>query len=154
MKKILFLLLFTVQQLHAQKEKEFERINQTLLDYIEGTASYVTPPDRRPQSACDSAVKKGIVLLDDVYKNTIVKFDAKKAQDLSDAGIQGGGLFYWLGAKMTRTIVDVIGKEKLSSIIPYQGITFFKTYIEAVKKSKKHQNLLGADLEKYINSMM
>jgi hypothetical protein len=41
----------------------------------------------------------------------------------------------------------------LASIIPNQGVTFFKTYIEAVKKSKKHQNLLGADLEKYINSM-
>jgi Putative lumazine-binding len=39
MKKILFLLLFTVQQVNAQKEKEFELINQTLLDYIEGTAN-------------------------------------------------------------------------------------------------------------------
>jgi Putative lumazine-binding len=39
MKKILFLLLFTVQQLNAQKEKEFALINQTLLDYIEGTAN-------------------------------------------------------------------------------------------------------------------
>jgi hypothetical protein len=39
MKKILFLLLIGVQQLIAQKEKEFELINQTLLDYIEGTAN-------------------------------------------------------------------------------------------------------------------
>jgi Putative zinc dependent peptidase (DUF5700) len=140
---------------NSTKRSENVQTFVDIVDYlfIEGTASYVTPPDRRPQSACDSAVKKGVVLLDDVYKNTIVKFDAKKAQDLSDAGIQGGGPFYWLGAEMTRTIVDVFGKEKLASIIPNQGITFFKTYIEAVKKSKKHQNLLGADLEKYINSM-
>ena len=40
MKKLLFLLLLiSVQQLSAQKEKEFELINQTLLDYIEGTAN-------------------------------------------------------------------------------------------------------------------
>jgi hypothetical protein len=39
MKKVLFLLLISIQQLHAQKEKEFELINQTLLDYIEGTAN-------------------------------------------------------------------------------------------------------------------
>jgi Putative lumazine-binding len=39
MKKIIFLLCISVQQLYAQKEKEFELINQTLLDYIEGTAN-------------------------------------------------------------------------------------------------------------------
>ncbi len=39
MKKVLFLLLISIQQLNAQKEKEFEGINQTLLDYIEGTAN-------------------------------------------------------------------------------------------------------------------
>jgi Putative lumazine-binding len=39
MKKIIFLLFICIQQLNAQKEKEFELINQTLLDYIEGTAN-------------------------------------------------------------------------------------------------------------------
>jgi Putative lumazine-binding len=40
MKKIIiFLLCISVQQLYAQKETAFELINQTLLDYIEGTAN-------------------------------------------------------------------------------------------------------------------
>jgi Putative lumazine-binding len=48
MKKIIFLLLIGFQQLNAQKEKEFELINQTLLDYIEGTAN--GEPERLKQA--------------------------------------------------------------------------------------------------------
>jgi hypothetical protein len=121
--------------------------------FMEGTASFIVPPTKKAKSDYDTAVSKGAIIFEDVYKNTIVKHDAQKAQDLSDAGIQGGGPFYWLGAEMSKTIVEVFGEEKLASIIPYQGIIFFKTYFDAVKTSKKHKNLFGSEVEKYMRTL-
>jgi hypothetical protein len=126
-----------------------------IVDYLflEGTASYIVPPSVKTGNDYDAAVVKGAEIFENVYKNTVIKHDNDKAQKLSDEGIQGGGPFYWLGAEMSKTIVEVLGKEKLAAIIPYQGITFFRTYFDAVNKSKKHKNLFSTDIEKYMKTL-
>ncbi len=121
--------------------------------FLEGTASYIVPPTIKTKTEYDVAVTKGASIFEDVYKNTIVKFDAQKAQDLSDQGIAGGGPFYWLGAEMSKTIVEGLGKEKLASIIPNQGITFFKTYFEAIKKIGDSKSLFSSQIENYMLSV-
>jgi hypothetical protein len=131
---------------------------QTFVDaihylFLEGTASYVYPPAPKTPTAYAAAVKKGTELLEDVFQNTIINYNAQKAQEIADDGIQGGGPFYYLGAEMTKVIVANLGKEKLASIIPYGGITFFKTYLEAVNKSGTEKNLLGEDVTKFIKDL-
>jgi hypothetical protein len=76
-----------------------------------------------------------------------------KVQAMADDGIQGGGPFYYFGAEMTKVIVTHFGKEKLASIIPYGGITFFKTYLEAVNKAGTERNLLSEDVTNFIKSL-
>jgi hypothetical protein len=60
------------------------------------------------------------------------------------------GPFYWVGAEMSRVIVDELGKKKLASIIPYGGIAFIKAYFSAVKKSKIDKNMFNKTLVEYI----
>ena len=121
--------------------------------FLEGTASYVYPPAKKTQTEYDMAIAKAGKLLDSLYQYTIVKYNEEKAQTIADDGIQGGGPFYYFGAEMTKTIVTNLGKEKLASIIPHGGITFFKTYLEAVEKSGSTKNLLSGEVTKFINSL-
>lgn len=131
---------------------------QTFVDaihylFLEGTASYVYPPAPKTPVEYAAAVKKGAELLEDVFQNTIINYNSQKAQEIADDGISGGGPFYYLGAEMTKTIVTHLGKEKLASIMPYGGITFFKTYLEAVNKLRKEQHLLSEKVAKFIKSL-
>jgi Putative zinc dependent peptidase (DUF5700) len=98
----------------------------------------------------EAEIKKGISLFEEIYLNVIVKFNGEKAEELANVGFASGGPFYWLGGEMTKVIVDNSGKEKLASIIPYGGITFFKTYLDAVKKSKNEKNMFSRELSNYI----
>jgi hypothetical protein len=116
----------------------------------EGTATYVAPPSIKTLQEKETEIKKGISLFEEVYLNVIVEFNSEKAQELADVGFASGGPFYWLGGEMTRVIVENSGKEKLASIIPYGGITFFKTYLDAVGKSKDEKNIFSSELSNYI----
>ena len=126
-----------------------------ILDYIyrEGTASFVTPPVVKTKQEYEAAAKKGCVLIEGVFQNTIIKFNPHKAQALSDEGIEMGGPFYWTGAEMSRVIVEVFGKERLAAIIPFGGITLFQTYFSALKHSKSHLIIFSPEFEKYITEM-
>ncbi len=46
-----------------------------------------------------------------------------------------------------------LGKEKLASIIPYSGLTFFKLYSEAVNKAGTEKNLLSEEVTNFIKSL-
>lgn len=118
--------------------------------FLEGTTSYISPPTIKTKLEYDSAVEKGITLLEAIYNCSILNYDAGKTEKLLNEGIAGGGPFYFMGAEMTRVIIDNLGSEKLASIIPYDGITFFKTYLRAVKKSKTHTNMFSKKFSDYI----
>jgi len=137
------------------KREENIQFFAEVMDYVfrEGTASYIAPPSIKTNLEKDIAIKKGIQLLEEIHSNTIVNYDAEKAQQLANEGIAGAGPFYWLGAEMSRVIVIALGKEKLASIIPFGGITFFKTYIAAVEKSNKNENMFDEPLIEYIQKL-
>lgn len=137
------------------KREENIQFFAEVMDYVfmEGTASYIAPPSIKTNLEKDIAIKKGIQLLEEIHSNTIVNYDAEKAQQLANEGIAGAGPFYWLGAEMSRIIVIALGKEKLASIIPFGGMAFFKTYITAVEKSKKTENMFGETLIEYIQKL-
>ena len=42
------------------------------------------------------------------------------------------------------------GKEALASITPYGGVSFFKTYFNAVKKQPNQKNMFSKTLTKYV----
>ena len=122
------------------------------IDYLsmEGTASYVAPPAVKTKLEKTNAVEEGIELLEGFYTNTIVDYDAKKSQEMFNKGIASAGPFYWLGAEMSKVIVDEVSSDKLAETIPHGGIAFFKAYFAVVKESKKTTNMFSDELTKYI----
>ncbi|HZY35770.1 MAG TPA: DUF5700 domain-containing putative Zn-dependent protease [Mucilaginibacter sp.] len=77
----------------------------------------------------------------------------EKLQKTLNAGLFGAGPLYILGAEMTKTIVDIFGKNRLKEILPQGGVVFFKTYFAAVDKNKSINNLFSNEDEKIIREM-
>jgi len=123
-----------------------------VMDYLfgEGTATYIAAPSAKTKEENELAIKEGIKLMEGIYTNTITKYDAIKTRELQNKGIVSAGPFYWLGAEMSKVIVDELGKGQLAAIIPNGGILFLKTYFKAVEKSKKTINMFSDTLTKYI----
>lgn len=137
---------------HTTTREENVQVFVDVLNYIfrEGTASYVAPPTVKTKEEVLLSVKEGIQLIEDVYANTITDYDAMKAKEATNKGVSGAGPFYWLGAEMSRVIVDELGKERLAVIIPDGGAVFFKTYFEAVTISQKTKNMFSDTVTTYI----
>ena len=133
-------------------KEEPNRSFENTLTYIfkEGTASYLAPPKILSSSENDLMIKQGITLFEAYFKNTIEKNIPKEARKLKNKGVASAGPFYWLGAEMSRVIVSNSNTKKLASIIPYDGVKFFQTYIKAIKKSKKHKNMFSEEAIQYI----
>jgi len=139
------------KRMSVTKKEPFRSFENTLT-YIfkEGTASFLAPPKNISSSENNLKIKQGIVLFESYYKNTIQKYAPKEAGKLKNKGIAGAGPFYWLGAEMTRVIVAVYNTKKLASIIPYDGMKFFQTYLEAIKKSTKYKNMFDKETTQFI----
>lgn len=116
----------------------------------EGTATFVSPPSIKSKNDIYHQVKKGITLLENIYMNTVSNYSPVKAQDLHNKGIISAGPFYWLGAEMSKVIVNEMGKKKLAEIIPYGGSKFIKTYLVAVKSSQETSNIFSEALSQYV----
>lgn len=122
------------------------------MDYLfaEGTATYVAPPQEKTKEDKEVAIRRGVQLVEEIYNNTQSDFDVDKIITFINEGVASSGPFYWLGEEISRIIVDELGKEKLASIIPYGGISFIKAYLEAVNKSKLHENMFSSSFTNYI----
>lgn len=109
-----------------------------VLNYVfsEGTATYIAPPMVLSDKERDDKIEKGNQLLVEVYENTIINYNEDKSQQLVNEGVAGAGPFYWLGAEMSRMIINELGKEKLASIIPVGGVAFIKLFLDAINKSE------------------
>jgi hypothetical protein len=57
--------------------------------------------------------------------------DIAKMQAVWNAGVAAGGPFYWLGAAMTRAIVQRLGPTALAEPLENGGVEFFHTYVRA-----------------------
>ena len=127
----------------------------TGLDYLftEGTATYVAPPLEKTKLDKEAAIKRGVHLIQEIYNNTQADFDVDTIITFINEGVAGAGPFYWLGAEMSRIIVDELGKEKFASIIPYGGITFLKSYMSAVKTSKITKNMFSKSFTNYLQNL-
>jgi len=136
------------------KEEPYRSFENTLT-YIfnEGTASYLAPPKKLSSSENELKIKQGIALFEAYFKNTIQEYAPKEAQKIKNNGVSNAGPFYWLGAEMSRVIVATYHTKKLASIIPYGGVKFFQTYFDAIKKSKKHDNLFAKEITQFIMNM-
>ena len=107
----------------------------------------------RSAAAYQAAVERGRVLLQGVYQASVVTYNPNKLQKLADEGISGAGPFYWLGAEMSRVIVEQLGAKKLANVVPLGGVAFCRLYFQAVAKTKNKQNLFPTALVKSINSL-
>jgi hypothetical protein len=126
-----------------------------VLDYLfaEGTATHVAPPKKKTNLEKENAINNGIQILEEIYSNTIINYDIAKTTQLINKGIANSGPFYWLGAEMSRVIVNENGKEELTTIIPKGGIAFLKSYMSAVKKSKITKNMFNKSFTNYLKNL-
>jgi hypothetical protein len=141
----------------ASKQKYTENVKAFVdaIDYIylEGTATYACPPTIKSKEKVDTISSEGAILLEKLYKNTIIKFDPVAATKNSDEGIINAGPFYWMGARMSEVIISELGVEKFINMIPYKGVAFFKLYFKAIEKSSKHKNMFSLELQDFIKKI-
>ena len=126
-----------------------------VLDYLfaEGTATFVAPPVEKTKSEKEDAIYKGIQILEEIYSNTIINYDISATKKLVNKGIANSGPFYWLGAEMSSVILIENGKKELVSLIPFGGIAFFQSYMEAIKKSNTTKNMFSKSFTDYIQNL-
>jgi len=115
----------------------------------EGTATYVEPPTVKTKEEYDTAIQEGIALMEGIYEHAITAYDSDKIYELLNKGVAGAGPFYWLGAEMSKVIVDALGKEQLAAVVPDGGVHFFKTYFKA---AGKENNLFSDAMTEYIQN--
>jgi len=126
-----------------------------VLTYLfkEGTATYVAPASKKSKLEREADIKKGIELLEEIYSNTIVNYNADKSIQLRNIGLRQAGPFYWVGAEMSRVIVKELGNEKIASVIPLGGIAFANAYLSAIEKSKTEKNMFSKAFVEYIHEL-
>lgn len=104
------------------------------LGYVfdEGTANFVAPSMPRTPESADSMAREGARLLAAVVEaGRTAPHDAARVRKLLDAGVAGGGPFYWLGSAMARRIVDAFGPATLGELIGGDPLDFARTYLRA-----------------------
>lgn len=110
--------------------------------FAEGSASYIAPPKQLSVADRNEMVTKGIALFDKLASATT----ADEAQQLVNDGTKSAGPFYWLGAEMSRVIVDAGGRAALAATLRSGGPCFFDAYFKALKKRPKEKPLFSADV--------
>ena len=126
------------------------------LDYIfnEGTATYIAPPKRISQAEYEDEVKRGVSLLEEIFiESTKPEPNEDTLDKLVNEGVSGAGPFYWLGAEMTKVIVEELGNKELAKTIPKDGKAFTKAYNRSTQNSKKNKNLFSNALMNYLTMM-
>jgi hypothetical protein len=110
--------------------------------YLEGTASFVSPPSVETPAAVAAAAAEGSRLLDVVYHPP----DAQAAQSALNTGQAGAGPFYWLGVEMSRTIAEALGRPALAATLRSGAGGFLRAYVKAVRRRPGGKPLLSPEI--------
>ena len=101
--------------------------------FLEGTANYIAPAKQRTPAEVLSAAREGEQLVSRVYAATGGTVDRDAMRQALNAGVAGGGPFYWLGAMMSKAIVDAFGRETLANTLRGSGADFVAEYVRATR---------------------
>jgi hypothetical protein len=114
----------------------------------EGTANFVSPARGLTRAEADSIAAAGAALLAQVHAATRdpATYDRAAVRDLLNRGVSGGGAFYWLGAEMSRVIVETLGAPALAATLRDGGVAFVKTYLRALDRSRSAPRRLSSEL--------
>lgn len=100
--------------------------------FAEGTATFVAPPQTLTPEAEAAKVARGTQLLQELEDAVFREKDLPRARQLATEGIQGAGPLYWLGARMSRIIVQTGGPKALADLLPLGRHGFVRAYRQAV----------------------
>ena len=114
----------------------------------EGTANFVSPARALGRAEADSIAGAGAALLARVHAATRdpAAYDRAAVRELLNQGVSGGGAFYWLGAEMSRVIVETLGPAALAGTLRDGGVVFVKTYVRALERSRTAPRRFSPDL--------
>lgn len=101
--------------------------------FLEGTANYIAPAKQRTPAEVLSAAREGEQLVSRIYAATGGTVDRDTMRQALNAGVAGGGPFYWLGATMSKAIVDAFGREALAKTLRGSGADFVAEYVRATR---------------------
>lgn len=110
--------------------------------YLEGTATFVAPPQHKTLSEFAAEVVEGARLLTELYRNP----EPQSARAALIRGEAGAGPFYWLGAAMSRVIVDVLGAPALAATLRSGSGAFLRAYVKATRQRPTAPQYLSAEI--------
>jgi hypothetical protein len=117
------------RQLRTAADTALAQAARTLL--IEGTANYIAPAVERTPASADSMTRVGAELLAELAAMRRTTWDASRAQAILNQGVSSAGPFYWLGAAMSRRLVERGGAVAIGRAIASDGLGFARSYLDA-----------------------
>lgn len=97
----------------------------------EGTANFIAPSVVRSPQSADSMSRAAGPLLIELAAMRHGGWDASRAQELLNKGVSGGGPFYWLGAAMSRALIERDGPRAIGRALQSDGLAFARQYLTA-----------------------
>ncbi len=145
----------TVQQAVSLNKQvtvpQYQPLQDVLISiFLEGTATYVSNPNKKTEAEYRAAIAKGKQLFEEVIV-ALKNNDKDKINSNYVLGVRGAGPFYYLGADMTGIIVKAFGNDKIKEILPQGSVAFFKAFNDACKKD--HISYFSADVVKVIEGL-
>jgi hypothetical protein len=116
-----------VRALRTPWDTAFSRAARSLL--IEGTANYIAPAVTRTPASADSMSLAGARLLSELAALRGGAWNATRAQEILNQGVASGGPFYWLGAAMSRSLVERDGAAAIGRVLRSDGLGFARAYL-------------------------
>ena len=140
------------EQHEADEDNSLDGIWARGLDvlYREGTATFVAAPMTLSEEQRKPKIERAVVLLQELEQAVFVDKDGERAAKLVDEASSGAGPFYWLGAAMSRSIVDEGGAPALAAVLPQGSKGFILAYEKALADGKL-KPLIGADTLKRLH---
>jgi putative zinc-dependent peptidase DUF5700 len=99
---------------------------------LEGTANYIAPAKKANSGDPLAQAREGERIVERVF-DAAGKADRGGVQQALNVGVAGGGPFYWLGAAMSKAIVDAFGTKALAKTLQGSGADFVAEYLRAVQ---------------------
>jgi hypothetical protein len=117
-----------VRRLRTAADSALAQAARTLL--IEGTANYIAPAIARSPASADSMSRAGSALLAELAAMRRTGWDAPRAQTILNQGVASAGPFYWLGAAMSRRLVERGGAAAIGRAVGSDGLGFVRSFLD------------------------
>jgi hypothetical protein len=121
----------------------------TLLN--EGTANFIAPAIVRTPASADSMSRVASGLLTELATMRAGRWNRARSAEILNAGVASGGPFYWLGAAMTRALVERDGPAAIGRALQSDGLELLRAYV--VRSQGMPDGLLSPAVAEWVRAL-